>query len=223
MDYSYHSLNGLQSAVGMVDLYQDFRPQTMVNPKQKILTRNASTSIKRLVFHCADEEKWSPDRLSQFFVTERGFPICAYHYYITPEAIFHMVGENVITYHAAPYNSDSVAFSIAFFASRDEKLNVAVNPKLIENATKIATFLCLKYRILPIDGSLVGHRELFGTGWFKDNQDHHVLRKTCPGLTIDLDHFRYQVARECQRILGVTVDGIIGPKSREVFKTLSVF
>ena len=209
--------------------FEDFRSQTIVDPKQKIITRDSSKCIKEIVFHCADEEGWSPLRLSQFFVYERKFPICAYHYYVTDTNVWHMVGENILTYHAAPYNSDSVAFSIDYFATRDDKLNIAIKPALMENAIRTAAFLCMKFRVLPKD--LHGHRELWQTGWIgKDAQDHPILRKTCPGLAIDLDQFRLEVGRRIQNAINqlygseikglLAVDGIVGPKTIAAYEFL---
>lgn len=212
------------------EVYSDYREKTVVDPKQRIVTRDASNSIKMIVFHCADEEGWSPDRLSNFFVYERKFPICAYHYYVTGNKVWHMVGENILTYHAAPYNKDSVAFSIEYFASRDDKLNMKLRPELYENAIRTAAFLCMKFKVLPIKGKLVGHRELFGTGWVKDKNDQPILRKTCPGLAVDLDTFRYEVAKRIQNALNhfgatpaLAVDGVFGPKTIQVFNNLPKF
>ena len=193
--------------------YVDFRSSTKVDPHQTIRTRDVSSSdsvIKRVVFHCTDAPSWSPERLSQFFVDERGWPICGYHYYVMAEQIYHMVGENLITYHAAPWNSGSVAFSIDYFPTRDEKLNIAVNPDVIQNALITAATLCLKFKVSP--DMLFGHRELKFTGWFPGNKNR-ILRKECPGMAIDLDDFRYKVARIMQEHLMVVVDGVFGPKS----------
>jgi hypothetical protein len=206
------------------DLYFDYRSMTMVNPKSKILTRDTTKGvIQKVVFHCTDADGWKPERLSQFFVTERRFPVCAYHYYVMDQKVYHMVGENIITYHAAPYNSNGVAFSIDYFPSRDEASNIKIHPDVYENGLRTATFLCLKFKVLPIEGCLVGHRELFGTGWLKSKTGDHILRKTCPGLAINLYSFRQEVTRRCQEILGLTVDGIVGPKTKQAFLQLPVY
>jgi hypothetical protein len=193
----------------------DYRHRTKVNNTMKIPLRNVSTTncIDKIVFHCTDAPSWSPDRLSSFFVDEKEFPICSYHYYVMKEYIYHMVGENVITYHAAPWNSKSVSFSIDYFATEFEKMKVAPDMDIMQNAINTATYLCFKFRITNI----VGHRELQNTGWFFDKQDHKVLRKTCPGLMINLDEFRSDVIRQIQRLANVNFnatlaeDGIAGP------------
>jgi len=216
------------------DLYEDYRDHTVFNPKLLVKTRDVSSKaspIRRIVFHCTDSEGWSPQRLSEFFVSERGFPVCGYHYYVTKDKIYHMVGENIVTYHAGGYNTASVGFSIGYFASRDEATNIKLNPVLYDNAVSLATYLCLKFHVIPKKtfpyySGLVGHRELPGTGFFKDKQDHIHLRKTCPGMAIDLDVFRYKVARKIQDTLNASlpvdsvklaVDGIFGPKTEKAF------
>jgi hypothetical protein len=210
--------------------YFDYRHLTLVDPHKKLPLREANANnIKRIVMHCTDAPSWSPQRLSEFFVTERQFPICAYHYYVMKDMVYQMVGENVITYHAAPFNTNSVSFSVDFFASNYEQRNIKILPEVYDNAILVATYLCLKFKVQPKD--LFGHRELLGTGFFM-NGDKKVLRKICPGLSIDLDVFRYQVARKVQETLNayaydserfdnrfptLTVDGIFGPKTLKVF------
>ena len=218
------TLGELREQTEVLSLLYDFRNNTLVNPKVQITTRDLLVKpIKRIVFHCTDSEGWSPERLSTFFVDERGFSICAYHYYVTKDKIYHMVGESVFTPHAAPFNSDSVAFSIDYFASRDERLRIIPQKELMKNAIRTAAYLCLKHKVLPVKGALVGHRELPGTGFFKGQNDIPILRKTCPGLTIDLDIFRYAVAKLCQQALGIVSDGIVGPKTKEAFAQLPKF
>jgi len=211
------------------DLYCDFREFTKFNPEKKVLTRESSKEgiIKRVVFHCTDASNWTPEKLSDFFVSERRFPCCSYHYYVVSNQIYHMVGENNITYHAAGHNSDSVAFSIDYNPTRDDKLNIAVDPRVYTNAIKIATFLLLKFKLTP--DKLFGHRELFGTGFFKDQNDSIVLRKVCPGMKINLDQFRYSVSRLMQETINkifnegenLVVDGIFGPASKKALSKLS--
>ena len=212
------------------DFYSDYRDKTIVN--HNAIPQTRKKPINRVVFHCTDAPHWSPERLSAFFIQERGFSICSYHYYVTAEKIYHMVGDLVITPHAAPFNSTSIAFSIDYFPTRDEKNHIPLSKEIYENALNIATYLCIKHKVepkkaIPSYGGLVGHRELPGTGFFRDNQDNVVLRKTCPGLAIDLNAFRYNVARKIQNELNASgaqlaIDGIFGPKTRKVFNDLVI-
>jgi hypothetical protein len=213
----------------------DFTASTAYNVdtfKISKFSRNTN-DINRLVLHCDDATNWTPERLSSFFVYERKFPICAYHYYVCADAIYQMVHENILTYHAAPFNSKSIGVAINFNADRDEKLNAPLNPQILQNAVLLFAYLSVKFAIRPIEGNIFGHRELPGTGWFKgaDNKIH--LRKTCPGLTINLNTFRFEVAREVQKICNnwlditkqdsvqrLSLDGLFGQKSTALFTEL---
>ena len=112
-------------------------------------------------------------------------------------------------------------------------------------------YLCLQHKVEPVKSfptynGLVGHRELPGTGFFRNKQDNIVLRKTCPGMTIDLDVFREKVTRKIQETINVfaerrreagtqttgsstgerspktlAVDGIYGPATRRAIQGFS--
>ncbi len=220
------------------DKYFDYRDRTLVNHNMTIPTRDATIGrISKIVFHCDDATSWTPDRLSRFFVDERKFPICGYHYYVS-DKIYHMVDENIVTYHCAPFNTQSVGFSIDYYASHDEPLHIPLNPEVYDKAAGIATYLCLKFKVLPLVDSLVGHRELPYTGFKvmidkltgKPNlSDKTNLIKTCPGLAINLNKFRQDVARRVQIVLkqqlelvDFPIDGIFGPKSKNMFNLLTI-
>lgn len=207
-----------------IELYSDFREQTPVDPHKKIVTRE-SRSIDKIVLHCTDASHWTPQRLAEFAIAERGFSICSYHFYVMDTVVYHMVGNTVITPHAGIWNKHSLAIAIDFYPTRYERNNIRVDPNVFKNAVETAGYLCIKHGISPTKDSLVGHRELMWTGFFRDKQDNIVLRKTCPGMTIDLDVFRHLVVKNVQRrlneILGtqLTIDGIFGPKTKAVLRT----
>lgn len=229
----------LLRGITLGESYFDFRDRTIVNHDAKIPIRIATIgTIKKLVFHCDDATNWTPDRLSSFFVNERKFPICGYHYYIDQNKIYHMVGENIVTYHCAPFNTESVGFSINYFASHDEPLKIPLDVNIYQNAIRTAIYLCLKFKIPPLDDSLVGHRELPHTGFKvvfdkltgKPNlSDKTQLIKTCPGLAINLNLFRQNVCKGIQSVLkqqlelsDFAIDGIFGPKSKQMFNLLTI-
>lgn len=208
--------------------YNDYRSQLFFDKEQKISTRQLF-KINTLVFHSTDATNWSPERLSRFFVEERKFPCCGYHYYIMEDNIYHMVDENLITYHAAGYNSFSVGFSIDYSPEQAKKFGIPLSPIIYQNAIDLASFLCIKLKIEPKKPRLIGHRELWGTGWFgKDKQGHPNLRKTCPGLDIKLNTFRYDVVRNLQKIMNdkfgiqTVIDGIYGPQSKENLSSINI-
>lgn len=198
-------------------LYKDYRNLTLINPHIKVSTRDAAITVDRLVLHCTDKEGWTPERLSRFAIEERQFSICSYHYYIQPDTIWHMVGHNVITPHAAPFNKHSLAVSMDFAATNWESLKIPINPDTYHNAITTLAYLALLFGVRPV--KIVGHRELPGTGFFM-KQDIKVLRKTCPGLTIDMKMVRFLVTKKIQETLNslaiekpLAVDGVFGPKT----------
>jgi hypothetical protein len=79
--------------------------------------------------------------------------------------------------------------------------------------------LCLLFGLTP--DRVFGHRELKGTGWFLNSQGSKRLRKTCPGLQIDLDLLRHNVAEYMQILLKIKgyykgeVDGDFGTNSKK--------
>ena len=196
----------------------DLRSVNKINSKKKILTRT-SEKIKRIVFHCTDADGWTPERLNRFFLEERKFPTCGYHYYVTKENVYQMVSPLVIAYHASGHNSNSISFSIDFPASFYERLNISIDPTLYMQAVKTCAYLCLTHKIYPSKNTVLGHSELLGSGFIWVNADHtkRALMKTCPGLTIDLDEFRLNVVKFIQSFFNLSEDGIFGPKSKEAF------
>lgn len=198
----------------------DFRNYALRHPTKHPLVRDTSISgkIDTIVFHCTDAIGWKPEKLVRFFIEEKDYPTCGYHFYLYENKIFYVVDTNIITYHASIWNKQSVGFSIDYSASINEKLHIAPDNEVMVNAILLSAYLCIRYRLNP-NKAIKGHRELYLTGWFKNKQDQVVLRKTCPGLTINLDTFRYHVIVKIQDILceyfgyQMPIDGIIGPKT----------
>ena len=78
--------------------------------------------------------------------------------------------------------------------------------------------------MLHIDpDNIKGHRELPGTGYRIVN-GVKKLRKTCPGMLVNLDKVRYIVSMAVQRVLKTQglyqdkIDGIFGPISEKALK-----
>jgi len=222
-----HFTNLVNRFIG--DEYHDLRAEAMVNPTLKTPVRDAS-KIKRVVFHCTDSSGWTPDRLMAYHIDERKWPRCGYHFYVQPKKVWHLAGDTLVTYHAAPFNTESIAFSIDFFPTHDEPLHIPVDGQTYTNAVNLAALLCLSYKVPPLAPTLVGHRELPMTGWFKGKNDQKVYRKSCPGFSINLDVFRFEVTKRVQAGLNeiynsmpfgayepLVLDGIFGPKTKRWF------
>ena len=165
----------------------DFRHQTKFDPKQSIKTRDTSIRgvIKKIIIHATDAPSWSPTKLSNFFVDERKFPCCSYHFYAIGNNIYHMVGENLVTYHAAGNNSESIGVAMDFQPTVAENLGVKIDETVYKNTIIFVAALCVKYSLLPTE--VYGHREQILLLQGRDKHCNTNLRKTCPGLSIDLD------------------------------------
>lgn len=208
----------LESEKLLLPKFVDFRDYTLFNPNLKVKTRDVSKGgLKKIVLHSTDASGWTPDRLSRFFVDERGFPCCAYHYYIS-DVVYYMVGENIVTYHASGYNSSSIGVALDYHATFNERVGIPLDKNVRELAVELIAFLLIKHRIEP--SFLRGHRELFGTGYLVNKSEGVLLKKICPGMTVNLDVFRYDVIRKVQSTLNsvsgskLAVDGIFGPKTK---------
>lgn len=192
------------------------------HPSRKYALRRAR-DIKGLVLHCTDNN-WGVEELAQRDITPgpqnpvspRGCPECTYHYYVDYDGkIYHTVNDNKVTWHAAGYNTKTLSMVIRY--------TVTGNPNPPPEAQLKAAYrqlarLALKYRITPDSLHLRGHRELKGTGYIV-RAGHKRLKKTCPGLLINLDNMRVKIGRTMQKIMknelyyDGEIDGIFGPRS----------
>jgi hypothetical protein len=202
----------------------DFTAETFHYAEAKFNFRSTQDLI-RVVMHCTDAKGWSPDRLAKFFVEERNFPICGYSYYVCKDHIYHMVGDSIITYHAKGYNTNSIGFAIDSEPDMDIPLHIPLDLGIYWNAVGLSAYLMLRYQIIK----LVGHRELWGTGWFLDGHKSRELVKTCPGMNIDLDQFRKDVTVEIQKTINTVLgkgtlleDGILGPITQSTIQSFRV-
>lgn len=202
-------------------------PTLPVHPTKKPDKRKLS-SIQKIVVHTTDWEV-DPVRLAQYdigpnHISNTGCPTATYHYYINQAGeVSKLVNEDIVTWHAAGHNTNSVAICLAYktdpqFESGKKK---RPDPTKIPTAEMRAALqgllveLCIRLAVSPTQ--IFGHRELFGTG-FIFLKGHKALRKTCPGMTIDLGLLRINVIVELQQKIGVKSDGVWGPKSEVAFR-----
>lgn len=204
-----------------------------VHPKKKPNTRRL-TNITKLVVHCTD---WNvtPEALARYdigknHISSTGCPTITYHYLINQDGtVAKTVNHETVTWHAGGYNTESLAISLVYktdpvFESGKSKI---AQPGYLPTSTALTSLLellsdlCLELNLLPTQ--VLGHRELIGTGFilFKG---HKQLRKTCPGMSINLDQLRLDVAKKMQSTLsglGIytgILDGVFGKKSIEALK-----
>jgi len=199
--------------------------------------------IDLLVVHCTDSDIWSCEQVSEYDMSEKnhitpGHPLpgITYQMFVSKDGDT-ILASNLknITWHAGGYNSHSVGIAIPYRATGAK---TPPPSPIMRGLVRTLTILALRFKLNPYY-AIKGHRELLGTG-FRFVKGHKVLRKTCPGLLIDLDNLRFQVAIEMQKILArvsstnsemVThdqlidrklytgaLDGVVGPKTKEAIR-----
>lgn len=212
---------------------KDLVPVLPIHLKKKPKKRDLA-SIKKIVVHTTD---WNiqPLELAKYdigpnHIDSTGCPSITYHYYIGKSGeVFRTADEKWITWHAAMHNSNSLAICLAYktdplFESGKTKVpspDKVPTPEMFESLIELLAHLCKQLKVDPRE--IWGHRELLGTGFILA-KGHKQLRKTCPGMSIDLDDLRNEVAAKLQyemKTLGFylgRVDGIWGPKSQLAFE-----
>jgi hypothetical protein len=194
------------------------------HPTRKYPTRKLS-DIKGIVVHCTDNY-WDVWELARRDITpgktnpvsSRGCPECTYHSFITKEGkIYRTVDYTKSSWHAAGYNAKTVSTCIQYLATGNKEAPPKVQMEALYNhlADEAVTL-----KIVPDKLLIRGHRELKGTGYLIDRGGHKRLKKTCPGLLVDLDALRLEVAKRMQKILKSRglykgeIDGLFGPRSK---------
>lgn len=205
------------------------------NPKQKIKIRSTS-SIKRLIIHTTD---WDiePRELALYdiapnHISSSGCPSITYHFHIGKSGeVSRTADPTWVTWHAGGHNSDSLSICLAYKtdpAYETGKALVAPANRLptmaqLNSLAELIVQLCIEFKIPP--ANVLGHRELIGTG-FIFLKGHKALRKTCPGMSIDLNDLRTVLTKTLQENMKAkglylgTIDGKWGPKSEAAFKSL---
>lgn len=167
-------------------------------PKKQIV-------IKKLVVHTTDGVV-TPKGLAKYdigpnHISSTGCPTITYHYLIrqSGEAFKTADLENVL-WHAGNHNPESLAIALVYKqdhsweelavknatiheASPDNRPSELAYSKLVD----LLTALCLEHNLNELD--IYGHRELSGTGTIVVNGEL-TFRKTCPGMSIDLNVLR---------------------------------
>ena len=196
--------------------------QTLVRHPEKKYKRRTQPP-KRIVVHCSDLEI-SPQELAVFdtapnHISSTGCPAITYHQVYEESRAFKTLDYDEISWHVGLWNKGSLGVCL-LYKPTDEFGMDSFGPPLrtYQTAVQQIAKLCLKFRIPPYE--VYGHRELKGTGWFFWKGSRR-LRKTCPGLEIDLDRMRseigmyIQLSMEERGVYSGEIDGIFGPLSQE--------
>jgi len=151
-------------------------------------------------------------------ISTHNCPGITYHELIMPDGgVYKTLPYVEVSWHVGAWNPGSVAIAMSYKVSNEDgKDTYGPTREALKSTIIRAGELCLKFKLNP--KQVVGHRELKGTGWFFKKGSRR-LRKTCPGLQVNLDHLRRKVAvymqlklREKDLYWG-KIDGIFGARS----------
>lgn len=195
------------------------------HPTKTYDKRNLS-KIDSIVVHCTDAN-WTVERLAQYdiapnHISNTGCPAITYHDVIMSDGTLnHTLDYKEISWHAGGYNTGSIAVALMYKVTDEAGRDMAPTFELVDSLTQYLTQRCFEFGLTP--DVIQGHRELKGTGWFFV-RGHKRLRKTCPGMKVDLDKLRADVAylmqielRDAGLYLG-KADGIFGTESKKALK-----
>jgi len=220
--------NKYEKALDLIELQEpiDLRDKLPRHPTKSYKTRSLS-KIKRIVVHTTD---WSttPKTIAEYdvkpnHISKTGCAAITYHEMIgTVGELYQTLPYEEVSWHVGMWNPGSLGIALSYRCSNKKGEDVYAPKRALLHTLEVRCGqICLNLGLTP--DKVVGHRELKGTGWtmFKGSKR---LRKTCPGIRVDLDKVRRNVARYMQIILGANgfyigkVDGLFGPQSDKAFK-----
>lgn len=205
----------------------DLRSKMLKNPDPKrVYKKRKISKISAIVLHCDD---WDADvwTIAKYDVTPHpdhhispaGCAGFTYHFFVEKDgSVLYCQDLTDVTWHAGNHNGYTVGICMRYKATGNKNPPLSIQ---LERTTSLMADLCLR---LGIDPDLIrGHRELPGTG-YKIVNGKKKLRKTCPGLLVNLDKIRYDVSIKVQKVLKKygfytgEIDGIFGKKSERALK-----
>lgn len=204
-----------------------------VHPTKKYDTR-AVSAIKRIVVHTSNWDT-TPKKLAEYDITpyyivdgekiynhisKTGCPAITYHECVMDDGtVYSTLPYQQVSWHAGAWNPGSLGICMMYVAKNKKtgKDEYAPSEKMMRSLQTRLGDICLRLGLTP--DKVVGHRELKGTGWIP-GKGSRKYRKTCPGMKVDLDKLRTNVAKymqillKCKGLYEGKVDGDFGPKSR---------
>jgi hypothetical protein len=207
------------------------------HPTKKYSLRKKS-DIKRIVIHTTN---WNttPEVLAKYDITpyfekngvkywnhisRTGCPAITYAEIITNDGrVFKTLPYEEVSWHVGIWNKSSLGVALMYECTNELGDDIfGPSEEALKSLYRRVGNLCLELGLPPTEKHVVGHRELWGTGWFW-SKGSKTLRKTCPGLKVDLDDVRDRVCKYVQLILKTKdlyrgkVDGSWGPMSQAAF------
>lgn len=155
-----------------------------------------------IVWHCDDAPNWDVWDVVKYdlrpnHISPRGCPVPTYAYWIGRTGrIYKIAQEAYVTWHAGVSRINRIryripdwnAVSVAICFAHDPDSEPDLTPEQYESGHLLSAWMAVRRDIQS--GNVKGHRELAVTGY---DPKTGKLRKTCPGLGIDLDAVRRNV------------------------------
>jgi N-acetyl-anhydromuramyl-L-alanine amidase AmpD len=181
---------------------EDIRARLPINPNRTPRIRRPS-DIDRLVLHCTDAPpSWGVFKCAEYdinpnHISPEGCPTITYAYFVNADGLVQKcLSKDVVSWHVGEWNLRSLGVALAYRATGNSEPPPHVQ---LEAASELFARLCLTLGLQP-KPNVVGHRELWGTGYNFDTQGVKRYRKECPGWRVNLDEFRQETARCLARL-----------------------
>ena len=197
----------------------------------------ALSDIELVVVHTTNWDT-TPNRLAMYNITpyyvvngkkifnhisKTGCPAITYHEIIMNDGmLYKTLSWQEESWHVGIHNKKALGIALMYKSQNSDKEDVfAPSSNMLKSLQTRCGDICLELGLTP--DKVVGHRELKTTGWvfFKGSR---ILRKTCPGMLLDLNKLRWNVAAYMQIKLKVKglysgkIDGIFYGKSQKALR-----
>jgi len=220
-------MNKYQTALNLLEVQEpiDLRNNLPRHSTKRYKIRSIS-KIKRIVIHTTD---WAttPKVIAEYdikpnHISDTGCAAITYHEMIgTIGELYQTLPYEEVSWHVGMWNTGSLGIALSYRCSDKQGKDMYAPKRPLLHALEVRCGeICLNLGLTP--DKVVGHRELKGTGWFM-SKGSKKLRKTCPGIRVDLDRVRRNIGRYMQIILGThgfytgQVDGLFGSQSKKAF------
>ncbi len=190
-------------------------------PKHPFRRWKKRFEVDTIVVHCTAGSNQDPWETAKYHVapgkenhlSKDGAPGLAYHDFINKDGtVYRCNNYTDITWHAGLYNTRSVGVVLAYLGKKDPPPS-----EQLLSLEEHLTYLCICFHLSP--SSIIGHREVPGM-YTIVGKGSKRFKKKCPGLAIDLNKLRYNVAVRMQTFLAAEglykgeIDGVFGKLSK---------
>ena len=181
-----------------------------------------------LILHCTASETATSKEVATWHTTpgknnhlsKYGAPEIAYHFFINKSGVIEKtLLLDKISWHAGGFNTNNLGVVLQYSGYKELPLEQYRATICLLSHLILGASLSTRGNPLTPD-DIRGHRELLGTGFRLLGGGKKALMKVCPGLMINLDSLRKDMAFETQRLLKDKslylgrIDGIWGPLTK---------